>query len=398
MDLRPLIFVPALLGCVVFGFIFLAYLCHAYLTVLEGTAAGAKQMSWEGFNIIDNFGRFFYMAWLVGLWLGPAYFIGRAATAGTDSAWLKLLTPLFVLWICFPVSQMSSLSASTMWLPLTPDVFARLVQKPAVVLQFFGLTAVVMLVFGLGFQWTFLTEDDWPLLFVGSPVVVLSVLLYARLLGRLAFMLRFTQDLLSKKRKKKKSEVSEADATEEESQPKPKRAQPRELPPLETPEGELAGYDVRFEDDTAAPKKRVVAEAAETDEDAEPDVEVIEEEAEPRRPRRRPAPENAVERGRMWTDEDDEETTAYGVHEPVVKSDDQPSEEVAKPRAEEERLVKRSDRPKKPKRVWSQDLWLFLGQPRTIGVLVVATGMCAAFGMMVRIARQFNPAAGGTGE
>lgn len=389
MDLRALIFVPALLGAVVFGFVFLAYMCNAYLTVLEGTASGAREMSWEGFTIIDSFGRFVYLAWLVGLWLGPAFFLGRALSAGTDLAWIKLLAPLFVLWLCYPVSQMSSLSASSMWMPLIPDVFARLAQKPVVVFQFLGLTGVVMLVFGLGFQWTFLTEGDWPLLFVGSPVLVVSALLYARLLGRLAFLLRFTEDLLSRKRKKKPTTEPSADAAE----PKPttRRAQPRELPPLETPEGELAGYDVKFEDEPTQPKARVRAEVAETE--SEPEAEVVE--AATPRPRRHPVPENAVEHGRVWTDEDDEETTGYGVHAPVVKQEELLPEEVVKPSAVETRLVSRADRPKKPKRAWGPEVLAFLAQPGTIVVIVAASTMCAAFGAMVRIARHFNPAAGG---
>ena len=46
-------------------------------------------------------------------------------------------------------------------------------------------------------------------------------------------------------------------------------AQPRDLPPLTTFDGELTGYDVKFEDDPPA-KNRVMAEVADED-DEEPD-------------------------------------------------------------------------------------------------------------------------------
>ncbi len=55
MDLRALIFMPALVGAVVCGFVFLLFVCNYYLTVLEGTAAGAKEVTWVSEPIIDNF-------------------------------------------------------------------------------------------------------------------------------------------------------------------------------------------------------------------------------------------------------------------------------------------------------------------------------------------------------
>ena len=46
MDLRAVIFVPALVGSVIAGFVFLLFAAHYYLTVLEGTGAGAKEVTW----------------------------------------------------------------------------------------------------------------------------------------------------------------------------------------------------------------------------------------------------------------------------------------------------------------------------------------------------------------
>ncbi len=168
MDLRALIFMPALVGAVVFGFVFLVFICHYYLTVLESTAAGAKEVTWEPSQFIDNFWKLWYLGWLIGLWLGPAFFIGRAATGSSASPWLTLAIPLVFLWLCYPISQLSSLSASSMWMPLVPDVFARLAQKPAVMLGFFGLSAIALAVFAIGFRWAFAIEGQWEFLFVGA--------------------------------------------------------------------------------------------------------------------------------------------------------------------------------------------------------------------------------------
>lgn len=387
MDLRPLIFMPALVGAVVFGFVFLLFLCNYYLSTVEGTAAGAKEVAYEHLDFIGGFGTLFYLGWLVGLWLGPALVVGRALTPGTDSAWLKLLAPLGFLWLCYPVSQLSSMSASSRWVPLTPDVFARLARKPFVVLQFLGLTAVVLAVFGVSFRWAFQTEGEWHLLFVGAPLLCVMVLLYARLLGRLAFVLRFTKGLFPPPRRKKRVERSEPD-TKPDPAPSRARAQPRDLPPIETPEGELAGYNVRFEDESPPmPRKRVRAESH-----TEPAGEPV---PEPQPRRRRPTPESAVERGRVWTEEDDAETEAYGVREAEVQPAEVVPDVVVKPNAEEVRLLSRSDSPRKPQRVWGSEVWGFLGHPGTITALVVASGLCGVVGAMVRVARQFNPTAGG---
>ena len=373
MDLRAVIFVPALVGAVIFGFAFLLYAAHYYLTVLESTGAGAKDVTWVSEPITDNSWKLWYMLWLVGLWLGPAYFIGRAMTTGTDATWLRLAIPLGVFWLCYPVSQLSSLSASTIWLPLVPDVFARLAQKPSLVLGFLLLSAPVLAVFGLGFKWAFLTEDKWPLLFIGAPLMIVSGLLYARLIGRLAFALRFTKSLFpAKKKKPKPTAEQEKPATEEMM---PTLAQPDELPPINTLEGELIGYNVLMEDDVPKrPRKRIRAEAVET----EPV----------------PEPGSQPKRGGEWTDEDGD-AMPYGVHAAEVVPEEKIPEEVVKPRADEIALLDRSDVPRKPRRVWGPELLAFLAQPGTISAIVIASGLCFVVGVMVRVARAFNPVSGG---
>src|SRR5205085_9731946 len=63
----------------------------------------------------------------LGLWAGPAYLIGRAAAPGDQ--WVKLAVALLAMWAMYPVSQLSSLSASSVWVPLNLDVFARLARS-----------------------------------------------------------------------------------------------------------------------------------------------------------------------------------------------------------------------------------------------------------------------------
>ena len=292
-----------------------------------------------------------------------------------------------IVWLLYPVSQLSSLSASTIWLPLVPDVFARLAQKPAVTLGFFVLSIPVLALFGVAFKWAFLTKGEWELLFVGAPLVVVAGLLYARLIGRLAFLLKFTKSIFREKKKKKPKADAETRAEPESEQ---SSVQPRDLPPINTLDGELTGYDVKFEED-AAPRKRVKAEAVEVESEARRTPPPLPRSMPPPLPVSRDKPDTSEERARIWRDEDDGEPTSYGVHEAEVDTRENTPKEVVKPKEEEMRLLSRDDVPKKPKIAWGPELLAFLAQPATISAIVIATGWCILVGVMVRVARDFNP-------
>lgn len=389
MDLRAVIFVPALAGCVIFGFVFALFASHYYLMLLQGTGAGAKRVTWESEPILDSFWKVFYLAWLIGLWLGPAWLLGRAFTAGSSAVWPKYAVPLAVFWLCYPVSQLSSLSGPSIWLPLHPDVFGRLVRRPGVVLGFLGLSGLALAGIGLGFYWTF-RADGLHWLAIGSVVFVAFGLLYARLLGRLAFVLVFTRSILSRRKKKRPAadevgsvgtKAGEPD-TPAEAEPRGEEVtnftQPSDLPPILTPdEGPLSGYDVKFDNAPRKRRKRVVAEVVNDGADVHPTADAE---------RSEPAP-----RARPRHADDDEDDTPYGVNEAEVPPEERAPESLVKPPAEEMRLLNRDDAPKPPKRVWTADVFAFLGQPETVTVVLLLSVLCAVAGGMVRIACHFNP-------
>ncbi|MDB5307703.1 MAG: hypothetical protein JWO38_1905 [Gemmataceae bacterium] len=391
MDLRAVIFVPALVGSVIFGFVFALYAAHYYLTVLQSTGSGSKEVVWVNEPIIDHFWKVFYLTWLIGLWLGPAWVLGRVSAAGSDAVWFRYVVPVAVLWVCYPVSQLSSLAGPSIWLPLIPDVFGRLARKPAVVLGFFGLSGATLAGFGLAFHWVF-NAPGLVWLFVGSPLLVVTGLLYARLLGRLAFVLMFTKSVLSRKRKRKRARSADAPrddgrvpggGTGEEAEDSGHVfTQPSDLPPINTPdEGPLSGYDVTVEDHRPKPRKRVVAEVAGSD-------------PPPRSKADSPPHEGKTSPPRRGS-EDDEDATPYGVNEPEVQPEERAPVDVVKPSAVEMQLLNRDDAPRPPKQVWTGEIFAFLVQPGTVTVILMLSAMCVGVGGMVRIAREFNPVAAG---
>ena len=161
------------------------------------------------------------------------------------------------------------------------------------------------------------------------------------------------------------------------------------MTPIATPmDGELMGYNVLMADDPPAPKKRVKAEVVE-EEASEPAPK-----AEPPPPRKTKKSSHPLDAARTWTDED-EDATPYGVNASEVKPGDRVPEAVLKPTAEELALHDRRDAPKPPKRVWTAEVLACFAQPGTISAMVVLSAIGVLAGVMVRVARQFNPAAGG---
>lgn len=386
-DMGAVIFVPALVGAVVFGFLFALFAAHHYLTVLQSTAAGARHVTWLSEPILDHFWKVWYLAWLIGLWLGPAWLLGRAWAGGSGPVWVKFAVPLAVFWLCYPVSQLSSLGGPTIWLPLHPEAFDRLARRPAAALGFMLLSGGVLAGLGLGFYFTFLANGV-PTLVGGSVLLVVMWLLYARLIGRLAFALMFTRSIFEPKVKKEPPARDRprtrprvrASADEGEDADRG-FTQPSDLPPIETPdEGPLTGYDVRFADPPPKPnkpRKRLKAEVvrAEPVPDAEP-------EPPPKPNKRRPV-----------VDEEDE--GSYGVGAPEVVPEETTPREVVRASPAELRLFSKERAVKPPKRVWTAEVLAFLGQAETVASVGVLTLCCLAVGGMVRIAREFNPAPDG---
>lgn len=388
MDFTAVIFVPALVGSVITGFVFALFAAHYYLTVLQSTAAGWKRVTWPAEPILDQFWKVFYLAWLLVLWLGPAWILGRGLGRGSEGVWITYAVPFVALWICYPISQLSSLGGPTIWLPLHPEVFDRLARRPFALVGFLILSAGVLAGLIAAFRAVFITPGlHW--LFIGSPLMIIAVLVYASLLGRLSFAISYTKTLFSGRKMKRSPETTE-------SRPKPVKqgddgndettgtddgsafVQPSDLPPIDTPdEGPLSGYDVTFDAPPKKARKRVRAEMAEAaDQTDNPDSETR---------------SKSTRRVRAELDEDD---AAYDVTQTEAIPEERAPQSVFEPRADEMRLLNRDDKPKPPKRVWTLEVLAFLFDPGAIAVIGLLSFLCIAVGGMVRIARALNPVAG----
>src|SRR5262245_23647308 len=183
-----IIFVVLLAGFTMFLAVVFAYAAHCYLVVVQETAAGNDRVRWPKDPLHDRLGDAFYLAGFLALCLAPAGIASRALRHDwlPDAGALRLLllaVPL--LWLGFPVALLSSLSASSRWVPLRPVILGRMLILAPSTLGFYLSTAVLLaLAAALSYLAVF-TPRAW-LLLVAAPVGAAVLLIHARLLGRLA--------------------------------------------------------------------------------------------------------------------------------------------------------------------------------------------------------------------
>jgi hypothetical protein len=187
----------------------LSYTAHSFLVVVQETAAGNDTVSWPSEPWSDRLGDFCYLAGLLTLWLLPAYCLVWFLE---QPGWLFALWAIGVLWLIFPVSVLSSLSAASRWVMLRPAVIWRLRKRFPSWLGFYAASGLVLLVclglYGTAVSYSKVTLP--PVTAVGTkgwlmdlslvlgqifflPVAAVGaaagMLVYARLLGRLGWLI-----------------------------------------------------------------------------------------------------------------------------------------------------------------------------------------------------------------
>jgi len=420
MNLDALIFIPALVGSVICGIIFVCFVAHHYLTILESTAAGGREVTWMAESFLEFFGKAWYLGWLISLGFIPAYGIACLLTA--DVTTRRLLVAL-ALGILFPIIQLSSLSASSPWYPLSLSSLDRLARKPLLVLGFYLLSLPVLGLLLAGWYSSFLQSGSLAVAVVGVFLLVLGLFLHARLLGRLAAVLSSVQPLFRRRRKKKRRPVrvdlaTVAQASLSKAPPPPRLA---ELPPVYTPlDGAIHGYPLqeevptppaasalsRLETETAeeegGPSRGMVS-ASRSEPDQLPDSSRTSSSDLPRRRGRiskisdpgegTHAPESHQERSASLRTAHplDEDDTPYPAHAPEVSAQQVAPPELLRPPAEEMRLRHRYDTAPSSQRLWDPDLFAFLTQPHTLRAWLLSSSLGVVLVLLIRLARAFQP-------
>lgn len=351
------IFVPLLAATAIVGGAVWFYASHVFVVITEETAAGNEVVNWDEEPMYDWLWQGLYIGWLVGVWLVPSLLLARLIALNVGPEWrvfLFVIIAFGVFWGSFPLSLLSSMAAESRFSLLHLGLFERLAKRTSDVLLFFLLSGLIV---GACVPLVIWLVDGEGLISVviTGVLLALALILYARLMGRLACLARLTHIRPRKKKKGKKARPPRGTAIkdpwevpEEVEREQSARGvgftQPRELPPLESPyDGELTGYDVSFQDLPREPEPVSI-----------------------------PLPDEPLP-----------------VHEPEVDAGPARSQlarqdvtAIQPDRLEMERLSRRKE--KLPKRPWTEGVWLFPLQPRTATVWGLVSVAFVLLGGMVR--------------
>jgi hypothetical protein len=201
-------------GLFILPIFFSVHVSIFFMQVLEETAAGNDEVRWSKDPWLDMIGKWISFLWLTLCSLVLAFVVDLGLVflfPVPRLTWWCLL--LVFTWLFFPIPLYSTMSAGKPWMIIEPQILLRLVQKP-LVLVYLYLNVVVIFLVCAGLAYPFLVNfwSFWVLLPIISVTWSTAVLIYGRVLGRVAYALTQEDKPRGKKRRKRrKAAESERD-------------------------------------------------------------------------------------------------------------------------------------------------------------------------------------------
>jgi hypothetical protein len=207
-----LLFFSFLIALILVGLLTFSYAAYSFLLILTNTAAGGDEIIWPGDPIQDWLFKVWYLGWVLAVWAVPASLVVGVFAPPRAVFALGLL---IFLWLIFPIGLLSSLSAETWLVVFRPAIVRLLLKHFGATVCFYASSAVIVLVCGgLGYAAVFglrSTMFDQPVILIPLAAVVGAVgwLVYARLLGRIAFIISQPAPAARRGRPEERPEESE---------------------------------------------------------------------------------------------------------------------------------------------------------------------------------------------
>jgi hypothetical protein len=209
-----MLFMLTLVAEVVISIYVLIYAMHDLTTVVQETAAGNDEVNWPSEPFLDWLFGSLHLVVLVLVLLAPAGILTRASKDSLfpgDDVLRFLVLAVPGLWLLFPVALLSSLSGEQRWMVLRPAVLGRMLRAAPATLAVYVASAV--LAAGAAALWYMSLKWGgrwWLLMPAAAAVSAAAFLVYARLLGRLGWVIgRF----LPAKRKREAAAKTEKPTT-----------------------------------------------------------------------------------------------------------------------------------------------------------------------------------------
>jgi hypothetical protein len=187
---NAMLFFFLMVGMVTIGLIVVAYAAHSFLVVLEGTAAGQDEVRWPDEPMVDWLWKPVYLFWLLAFWMVPVWLlVDGLFTQGVGIPAMGFYPILLgVLWLLFPIGLFSSMSAGNRLVVFRPAILGGLARHPLATLVVFGVTGVLVVGWGV-LSYYALLSASWALLPLAAAAGAAVLLVYGRLLGRLAWLI-----------------------------------------------------------------------------------------------------------------------------------------------------------------------------------------------------------------
>lgn len=187
-----IIFMMLFVSTLIVGLCVLAYLARSVLVVVQETGLGHDEVTWPNEPIQDWLGHAVLFIELLGIWIAPAALTARLLREVwlPDQGFLRILLLAGPgLWLFFPIGLLSSLSAESRWVPFRASIFFSFFRIAPASFGFYVLTAILL---GIAVApWYYaMVGHQFVLLPVAAAVGGAVVLIYARLLGRVAYLLQ----------------------------------------------------------------------------------------------------------------------------------------------------------------------------------------------------------------
>jgi len=261
---NAILFIFSLIGLVIMTVYALAWAGHCYLVVVQGTAAGSDRVGWPDEPIFDWIVRGLFPTSLVVVLLGGAAILARALGPSflpnqPELRFLLLAVPM--VWLLFPVAMLSSLASNAGFSIFSFRLLWRLVQLGPALPLFYLVTAVLVPAAAALLSVGLLTRA-WYVLPIAVVFAGAVLLLHARFLGRIGWMLSQLDFRSRKKAPRQKDQEDESPRPLHVNDP---WAEP-EPNPLLAPEPAPGGYRVvEIEEETPLPKTAKPADPYERD-------------------------------------------------------------------------------------------------------------------------------------
>jgi len=225
------------------------YSAYCFLVTVQDTAAGVDAVRWPGDPLYDKLPRAGYLAALLAICLAPAGLTLRLnPTLALDGS--RLLTFLvagtILLWGWFPFLLLSALSASSPWVVFRWTVLRFFLRRFGAIVVFYFVSATLA-AGTLGVLYLTFSRRSILLTFVAPFLVAWAFLVYARLLGRIAYL--FDQSpMRSRRRSSRNRTARESSGTGDD--PGTARRSKKKTRPVEDP------WEIPEEDVEERPKRK----------------------------------------------------------------------------------------------------------------------------------------------